>query len=146
MPASGVTMIERSVDKTYEWLNQLADALGSPGDRHYAYRVLRAVLHTLRNRLPVDAAAHLGAQLPELIRGIYYEAWRPSATPQPYHHAAQFLDQVAAEAGLTGETQAGYAVAAAARVLRQHITAGELDHVRAALPTEISALLTDTKS
>lgn len=143
MSASSVTLIERTVDKTYEWLNELAEELGRPGDRRYAYRVLRAELHALRDRLPVEGAAHLGAQLPELIRGIYYDNWRPAATPASYHHTAEFLDRVAAEANLGGETEAGFAVTAASRVLRHHITAGEMEHVRAALPNEIAELLTD---
>jgi uncharacterized protein (DUF2267 family) len=141
MPRSDVTFIERTVEKTYEWLNQLAEELGSPGDRHYAYRVLRAVFHALRDRLPVDAAAHLGAQLPELLRGVYYQNWRPAATPQLYHHVPEFLDRVAAEANLVGQTEADYAVAATARVLRRHITPGELNHVCAALPADIASLI-----
>ena len=39
------------------------------------------MLHTLRDRLTVDVAAKLAAQLPTLIRGIYYEDWDPSRTP-----------------------------------------------------------------
>lgn len=73
-------IIERSVETTHLWLNELAAELGED-DLHYAYRALRAVLHALRDRLPVEVVAKLAAQLPTLIRGIYYEDWVPGRTP-----------------------------------------------------------------
>lgn len=140
MTSTRVTAIDRSVEKTYKWLDQLADDLGEPGDRHYAYQVLRSVLHTLRDRVPVEVAAHLGAQLSPLLRGIYYDNWQPAAAPRTYRHAAEFLDQVALEASLSGPTQAAFAVDATARVMRRHITPGELAHIRAALPADLAEL------
>ena len=72
------SIIEHSVEKTHIWLKEIAEELGDE-DRQYAYRALRAVLHTLRDRLTVDVAAKLAAQLPTLIRGVYYEDWDPAA-------------------------------------------------------------------
>ena len=77
---SEVELIDRSVEKTNVWLKELAAELGTD-DRKFAYRVLRAYLHAVRDRLMVDEAAQLAAQLPELVRGIYYEGWVPSRTP-----------------------------------------------------------------
>jgi uncharacterized protein (DUF2267 family) len=136
-----VTAVDQSVVKTNEWLRELAVELGRPQDRRYAFRVLRAFLHTLRNRLPVDEAAHLAAQLPELLRGVYYEGWRPSDAPIRYHDKAAFLDHMADEALLAGETEAAYAAEAAARVLALHVTAGEVSKVRAVLPAAIAVFL-----
>jgi uncharacterized protein (DUF2267 family) len=138
-----VTAVDHSVEKANEWLQQLASELGKPGDRRHAFRVLRAFFHTLRDRLPMETTAHLAAQLPDLLRGVYYEGWRPSRVPMTYHDNATFLDLVAADAGLAGETEAAYAVEAASRVLRRHVTAGELADVRAVLPPSIAVYLTD---
>ena len=74
MPTDRASIIDHSVETTHIWLNELAAELGTEDHRH-AYRVLRAVLHAVRDRLTVDEAAQLAAQLPELIRGIYYEGW-----------------------------------------------------------------------
>lgn len=140
MTRSDVSIIERSAQTTNAWLDELVDELGVE-DRRYAYRVLRAFLHTLRDRLTVDEAAQVAAQLPALIRGIYYEGWDPSSTPAPYHDVAEFLRRVEAEAGGVGDTEASFAVTAAARVLRRHVSAGEIEDVLAVLPAELRGLL-----
>lgn len=134
------SIIERSVEKAHLWLGDVAAELGTE-DHQYAYRVLRAYLHALRDRLPVDEAAQLAAQLPELIRGIYYEGWDPSRTPVHYDGFTDFLGRVAAEGLLAGETDASFAVGAAATVLRRHVSAGEIDDIRANLPEDLRPII-----
>lgn len=134
------SIIERNVEKAHIWLKEIADELGED-DREYAYRALRAVLHTLRDRLTVEATAKLAAQLPTLIRGIYYEDWKPSRTPLPIHDVDSFLAHVVAEGDMGGETEASLAVTAVARVLREHVTPGEIDHVLAVLPDKLRVLI-----
>ena len=133
-------IIDRSAEKAHVWFNELSEELGSE-DRQAAYRVLRAYLHTVRDRLPVNEAAQLAAQLPELIRGIYYEGWVPAKAPHKYRTVDEFLQRVADEAQLKGETEASYACSAAARVLRRHVSAGEIDDVVAAFPEEMRPVL-----
>lgn len=134
------SVIERTVEKTHLWLDEVAAELETD-DRREAYRVLRAYLHALRDRLTVDEAAELAAQLPDLIRGIYYEGWDPSKTPVRYDDFADFLDRVADEAQLSGDTAASYAVGAASRVLRKHVSAGEIEDIRAQLPENLQPIL-----
>jgi uncharacterized protein (DUF2267 family) len=140
--ATTVASIAKTVEKTIQWLSEVAEELGRPGDQQYAYRVLRGFLHTLRDRLTVEEAVDLGAQLPELLRGVYYEGWRPSTAPASYHDARTFFQRIGKESLLAGETEAAYATAAAATVLRRHVSAGELDDVVAGLPRPIAELLT----
>lgn len=135
-----VDIIERSVEKMHAWLKELCEELGDD-DCHAAYRVLRAYLHAVRDRLTVNEAAQLAAQLPELIRGIYYEDWVPARTPLKYRTVDEFLDRVAAEAQLKGETQASFACAAAARVMRRHVSAGEIDDIVAVFLDEMRPVL-----
>ena len=140
MKAAEPSIIERTVEKTHIWLNEVAEGLGTD-DRHYAYRALRAVLHSLRDRLTVDVAAKLAAQLPLLVRGIYYEDWDPSRTPLPIHDVKAFLDHVAREGRMAGDTEASLAVAAVGSVLRAHVSAGEINEVLAVLPDKLSVLI-----
>lgn len=134
------SIIDRTVAQTNAWLEEVASRLES-NDHREAYRVLRAYLHALRDRLTVDEAAELAAQLPLLIRGIYYEGWDPSKTPVKYHQLEEFLGRVKDEAELPGETSASYAVSVAAEVLREHVSAGEIDDIRAQLPEELQPIL-----
>jgi hypothetical protein len=40
--------------------------------------VLGGMLHVLRDRLTIQEAVQPGAQLPMLIRGLYWEGWDPA--------------------------------------------------------------------
>src|SRR5919109_1281339 len=92
MSTTGLEVFDTTVQTTNQWLNEISEVIGP--DRQRAYDVLRAVLHSLRDRLTVDQAVHLGAQLPMLVRGIYYEGWKPSRNPQKYRSQEDFLGHV----------------------------------------------------
>ena len=144
MTTTHLDILDRSVEKTHVWINDLAGELGSR-DQHYAYRVLRAFLHALRDQMTVDEAAQLAAQLPIFIRGLFYEGWEPSATPQHDRDLDSFLRGIAEEALLGGETQASLAAAAASRVLTRHVSAGEGESLLRGLPEHLRELLTPNK-
>jgi uncharacterized protein (DUF2267 family) len=133
-----VEAFDTTLEKTYAWLNELADELGT-GNRRQAYEVLRAFLHALRDRLPVESAVKLGAQLPMLVRGFYYEGWDPSHKPEKLHLEG-FLDHVRWEANL-GADEVEAAVQAASQTLQRHVTEGELAKSLGILPNDIFRLL-----
>jgi uncharacterized protein (DUF2267 family) len=134
------SIIDRSAQQARIWLDDLAEELGVE-DRGYAYRVLRAYLHAIRDRIGVNEAVQLGAQLPLLIRGIYYDGWVPARTPADFRTVDELLTRIAEEARLGGETEASAAFEAASAVLRRHVTAGEIEDVIAVLPAELKPLL-----
>jgi uncharacterized protein (DUF2267 family) len=80
MSAVCLESIDHTVQLTHIWINDLDARLGWE-NKHRSYRLLRTVLQTIRDWLMVEDAAKFGAQLPELLRGIYYEHWRPVKTP-----------------------------------------------------------------
>lgn len=140
MATTGLDSFDRSVHKSNEWLKELMERLGTD-DRRYAYRVLRAYFHLLRDRLTVDEAAQLAAQLPHLLRGVFYEGWDPSRTPETYRDRETFLSRLAERAQLAGPTEASVAAEAATEVLRTRVTGGEVDDVLQILPGPIRSLL-----
>ena len=80
MSAVGLESIEHTVHVTHTWINELDELLGW-SNKSRSYRLLRSVLQALRDWLPVNEAADFAAQLPNLLRGVYYEQWRPATTP-----------------------------------------------------------------
>ncbi|MGI9515998.1 MAG: DUF2267 domain-containing protein, partial [Pirellulaceae bacterium] len=105
-----------------------------------AYAALRIVLHSLRDRLPVDEATDLSSQLPTLIRGIYFEGWNPRAVPDRQHSLAEFIAPVAArfsgDPGVDPETTCRSVM----KVLARHVSEGEIDDIKACLPKELREL------
>lgn len=57
------------------WLRSMMHYLGTE-NRQLAYLALRATLHALRDHFEPEETARLGARLPLLLRGVYYEAWQ----------------------------------------------------------------------
>src|SRR5690348_9496217 len=96
MSDTQVAALEHTIQQTNIWLKTLAEELHLD-ERHEAYVALRAVLHVLRDRLTPEQAVHLGAQLPLLIRGIYYDGWRPVETPADERQPVEFAALVAAQ-------------------------------------------------
>lgn len=134
------TIVERSAETAHVWYRDVARELQTE-DMKYAGRVLRTVLHALRDRLTVEETAQLAAQLPTLIRGIYYEQWRPAATRRHLaHDVDEFLDHVAQDGQLAGRTEASHAVTAVAHVLHAHVSEGEMRDVLAILPAALRPL------
>lgn len=134
IPAS----IAHSVQQTQEWLKALCEA-GGYADATEALAVLRAVLHQLRDRLTPQEAVDLGAQLPIIVRGVYYEGWRPSRTPEKVRSAEQFLDGVRAKLA-PHPIGPDHATRDVLSLLAQAIDSGEIADVIDQLPAEIKAL------
>ena len=68
--ATKVSAVDHATQSAHTWIRDVAREFDTE-DLEFAYRVLRAWLHTLRDRLTVQASAHFAAQLPDLIRGVY---------------------------------------------------------------------------
>ncbi|HEX6509337.1 MAG TPA: DUF2267 domain-containing protein [Chloroflexota bacterium] len=134
-----VEAFDTTVQKTYEWLHELDEEMGTENVRR-AYEMMRAYLHALRDRLPIQEAAQLAAQMPMLLRGVYYEGWRPSHKPDKMH-ADEFLEYVAREGLLDGPEEAEVAVRASTAVLLRHVSAGEMVDVLSTLPEDIRQIL-----
>ncbi|MBM2576342.1 DUF2267 domain-containing protein [Jannaschia sp. Os4] len=139
MSAQDLEVIDHTVQLTHEWVNELRERLGWPSSRD-AMRLMRTVLSELRDRLPHAEVADLAAQMPLLIRGMYYEGWQPARTPVHDRSADAFEAAVAARLGRV-EGYRGHAdIAAVFATLANRMTEGELRQARAALPRGVRDL------
>jgi uncharacterized protein (DUF2267 family) len=139
MSQTAVAAFESTIQTTNIWLNELQEHLGWQ-DHQHAYHALRAVLQALRDRLPVAQVAALGAQLPMLIRGFYYECWHPAGKPTKERRKEDFLAHIRATFGDYPDMDTEEVARAVFQVLANHVTPGEIEHVKIALPNEIRSL------
>ena len=139
MSAAGLASIEHTVQLTHIWINDLDSRLGWE-NKHRSYRLLRTVLQALRDWLPVNDAVGLGAQLPELLRGVYYEHWRPTRTPVKHRSKADFIARIADAFRNDPIPLVSDAVTVAFELLSEKIAAGEIEDVRRELPEGIRDL------
>ena len=138
MGTMGLEAFDTTLQKTAIWLNEIMAELGS-NDRHLAYLALRAILHALRDRLTVEEAVDLGAQLPMLIRGFYYEGWTLSGKPTKEHRAG-FLGAIRGCFGPGVAPDPERLARAVLKVLAHHVTAGEIKDVKQLLPKDLRIL------
>jgi uncharacterized protein (DUF2267 family) len=140
MPYTGLAIFDRTLQVTHEWLNEIAAELGTE-DKHKAYSVLRATLHAVRDLLTVDEAAQFGAEMPLLVRGIYYEGWKPGETRPRRRLLEDFVDRMRNE--LRDSDTDEYIEQAAAvvfKVVQRRVSAGEVIDVEHMLPEPVRAL------
>jgi uncharacterized protein (DUF2267 family) len=139
MTGAGIEGIDRTVHATNGWIHDINERLGWD-NRAKSYRLLRAVLHALRDWLPIGEGANLSAQLPTLLRGVYYEQWRPSTVPTKERDKDTFVARVesAMKPDMLDDPEA--AIGAVLAILTQKTTSGEIRDVRNALPKDLRAL------
>jgi uncharacterized protein (DUF2267 family) len=139
MPALGLEVFDTTVQRANSWLKDLMRIMEWQ-DRHRAYVALRATLHALRDRLTVDEVAQLGAQLPMLVRGFYYEGWDPSHKPERIRHREDFLVEIDQQFAHDAPVDAEEIARGVFQLLESRISEGEIEDIRSVLPAELREL------
>ena len=135
MSVTAVSAFDSTLQTTHIWLNDLMEQMDWV-DPHRAYHGLRAVLHALRDRLTVEQAAALAAQLPMLIRGFYYEGWHPHGKPVKERKKEQFLEHVVEAFRNDPDVNAEEVTRATFQVLATHVTTGEIEAINTTALTQ----------
>ncbi|MFT8245780.1 DUF2267 domain-containing protein [Roseomonas sp. BN140053] len=135
MADTGFHVFDETLVSTVAWLDEVEAALGA--DRQAAWHALGAVLRTLRDRVPVGLAAHLGAQLPLLLRGAYYEAWHPTQPPERMRSLGAFAERIRAELPENSPVEPGEAMRAVFRVIAHRVDPGQVTKLVDVLPDEL---------
>jgi len=138
MSYTGLAEFDNAVQKANVWLKDLMEQRQWQ-DRHRAYAELRVVLHALRDHLRVDEVAGLGAQLPMLVRGIYYEGWKPANNLLTERSRELFLSHIT-EGLRDFSVEPEQVVRAVFQVLTNHLSSGEIEEVKQCLPKSIRSL------
>ncbi len=138
MSANRLELFEKTMIETYEWIDEITDMLAW-SDRHYGLQALRGVLHALRDELTVDQSAKLAAQMPTLVRGIYYESWNPPIEPLS-SRKIEFLTRVErALGGYVPKYDTELVAQTVFRVLESRLS-GECAKIKSTLSKELRGL------
>jgi len=141
MSATGFSSFDGTVEKTNRILHEIEQAYGWPKDRRMqSYAALRTILHALRDRLTVEVTAQLAAQMPLLVRGIWYDGWNPSAVPVKMDRE-EFLARIRQEFRYSIEGDVPRLVDTVLQALRNHITQSEWDGMKSTLPKDLATAL-----
>lgn len=142
MASTGLDSFDSTIQKTNTMFSEIEQELGWQGRREQTYNIVRAVLHTMRDRLGVNEAAQLGAQLPMLVRGFYYEGWDPSRTPLDMNEEA-FLTRIREEFPfeLANDIALEDVIQVIMKTLRHITDAKELEEVIDQMPKDLAQLL-----
>ncbi len=139
MSITGLEVFDSTLHQTNTWLKSLTRRLGTD-DRHRAYIALRSTLMALRDRIGPEMAVHLGAQLPMLVRGFYYEDWRMSRTPTKERHKEEFLAHIRHTFRNDPDVDPEQVVRAVFALLADELDRGEIRKVVGVLPKELREL------
>jgi len=137
MNHQGIQVIDTTVQKTHEWISAVAEL--SHLEKNDAYKALRAVLHTFRDRLPVDVSAHLSAQLPMLIRGLFYESWEPMRLPKKMNYD-EFLQAIGEKIVTNHFIDPVRVTQDVFPAMSRFLAPGEIQKVKLSLPHDIQEL------
>ena len=138
---------EKHAHEANAYINTLASELGHPESVGQTLILLRAVLHTLRDRITINESLHLLSQLPLILKGVYVEHWEHRENPLEFHTLEEFKKAVEHEQTRHGEHEFNWdestdkLVSMVLTSLGTHfLTNGQLQHVAAQMPKEVQAL------
>ncbi len=136
-----IDAFESTYQKTNEWLEDIMKELDLEGDfgKRRAYQALRSTLHALRDMLTPEEAADLSARLPMLVRGLYFEGWRPAGKPKRPRNMDEFLASVAKrfERAGDGAIDPDRIARAVFRVMSGKVAKGELEDIKGLCPKRL---------
>ncbi|MBS2038865.1 DUF2267 domain-containing protein [bacterium] len=137
MSVKSIGNFEHALHVANEWIKELSDR-PEIGTEHQAYVVLRVVLHTIRDRLRVDEVAHLSAQLPMLVRGFFFDGWKPPGEdPTANESTRDLLQDVGGRLDRLTEIEPEDALFLVYELMFRKLSPGEMKYVDRALPYDL---------
>ena len=122
-----------------DWIDDLTRRIGW-WDSERVYSVFVAALHAFfRDSLPRNEAVYVGAQLPPLLRGFYYEGWHATGLAAARGREAyleRIRDSLHRDPGIDAEEVAR----AVFSLLAARMPAAELEDAKASTPKALHYL------
>lgn len=140
---TGTRLFDRTLHKTNAMLRMLMEEMNWD-NRERALSAFRATLHALRDVLPFYEVLDMGAQLPLLVRGLYYENWHYDPEPLRLRSSGEFYELVRDHLGRGGNfttDEIRESARCVLSILAHQISPGEMRDVRGALTKRLQPLI-----
>lgn len=131
--------LNRYVETTQQWIDEVSVFMKVPKRKDFSWNTLRAVLHAIRDRLSPEEAFHFSAQLPMLIRGMFFEGYSISEKPEKYN-LDELIERIEDALVPAMDLDAEKAFEAVLRVLYDHVSDGQLEDMYRTMPKDIRRL------
>lgn len=138
---------DKFAQEANEYLNNLAEGLGHPEATGQTYILLRAVLHTVRDRIQISESLHVLSQLPLFLKGVYVEHWQYRDQPLQFQTLEEFKTAVKEEQEKHGEQQFNWSqhtedliAMVLTSLATRYLTNGQLQHIATQMPQEVKSL------
>jgi uncharacterized protein (DUF2267 family) len=128
------------------FLKKLSDDLNLNTDTFKAGRLLRAALHTLRDCITHEESIQLISQLPMMLKAVYVDNWSTKRKVK-IHSVSEFIEGFKKHYDRENVMYIPYdaEIFNSTRIilkrLRDHISEGEMEDIKAILPGELKILL-----
>lgn len=139
MPSTGLDVFDTTLQKTNQILGDIEEELDWQNRRNQAYLALRVVLHALRDRLPIDASVNFAAQLPLLLKGVYFDGWSSESVPIRMNKE-EFLGRIQKEFGFEVKEGIEEMTKVVLAKVFNHFDPRERQKVKPSLPPDVASL------
>lgn len=140
--------LEKHFHEANEYINELSQQLGHPGEEQRVMMIWRAVMHSIRDRIPMAESLHLISQLPLILKGLYVDQWTYDRTPpKTYETVEEMTRSVEALQARYGEEEFDWnlsteeIISITINSLRKYASDGQLDHIKSQMPGEVKELI-----
>jgi uncharacterized protein (DUF2267 family) len=136
---------DQYAQKGNQFVKNLAQELGHPDEVGRTGILLRAVLHSIRDRITISESLNFIAQLPVFVKALYADNWKYQEKPLRLDKE-DFLKQVEKHQAQYGESEFSWEksteelVKIVIRQLRNFVSRGEFEDVTAQLPEELEKM------
>lgn len=130
------------------FLNEYSKAMNLGNNTEKAGRILVAILHALRDIIPIQESFQFMAQLPMFIKGAYVQGWSNKKKKLRIKRMSEFIDLVRQHDGAAAVNDFEYSEEVAEQYikttfiyLRRYVSLGELEDIRDSLPKELKGMV-----
>lgn len=140
---TNISVLNKNSTIVHEWLTDISNNMGfGAEEQEKAFAILRYTLQELRDNLPLQNLAHFSAQLPTFIRGLLFEAWKPSTHSPKERRLEDFLVSIYLKLpNNMKDIDIEQAVRAVFATLQERIDLNEVNKLKTVLPKHIKDLI-----